>query len=196
MPDLPPLIYLHGLNSSGRSRKAALLRAAFAPRPVLAPDYPAQRPAAAVAVLSAYLHRCGTGAPPVLIGSSMGGFYGQYLARVLPVAHLFMINPALDAVALWTEMIDITMTTATGEPYRLTRADVAALVPYAVAAPCAQPVPTTLFVDQGDALIDHRIASARYRDCGRVLVYPGGDHEFQHLAEAIAVIRATPLEGK
>jgi predicted esterase YcpF (UPF0227 family) len=39
------LAYLHGLNSSGRSHKAGVLRRALAPRPVLAPDYqPTARP--------------------------------------------------------------------------------------------------------------------------------------------------------
>ena len=50
-------------------------------------------------------------------------------------------------------------------------------------------VATTLFLDKGDEVIDYRIAESIYRTCGRVILYEGGDHAFQHIHEAIAVMR-------
>lgn len=182
-----PLLYLHGLNSSSRSHKAGVLRERFAPRPVLAPSYPAHRPEAAVAALSELFAGLTQGPPPLVVGSSMGGFYGQHLARHFPVAHLFMINPALTPWDLLTRFEGQTMTTAAGETYRVTRELADRTRPYGVDAPC-DGVPTTLFLDEGDEVIDHRIAVGLYRDCGRLLVYPGGDHAFAHLADAMEVI--------
>jgi predicted esterase YcpF (UPF0227 family) len=49
------LIYLHGLNSSSLSLKAAILRQKPAPVAVVVPSYPAHRPDDAVAVLSDFL---------------------------------------------------------------------------------------------------------------------------------------------
>lgn len=192
------IVYLHGLNSSSRSTKARVLREALAPVRLIAPDYPAHRPHAAVAVLTAvFAEFARNGEAPVLIGSSMGAFYGQYLARQFPVSHLFMINPALRPWELLSGFADVPMTTATGDSYRLSADVIAATRGYGVERPCDgddDGVPTTLFLDQGDEVIDYRVALAQYRDCGRILLYAGGDHAFQHLEQAIGVIRDTLSE--
>ncbi|MCF7990599.1 MAG: alpha/beta fold hydrolase [Thiohalocapsa sp.] len=188
------IVYLHGLNSSGGSLKARRLREALAPAPVLSPDYRPHRPAAGVAELTAGLrHSCAGGAAPLLVGSSMGGFYGQFLARFLPVRHLFLINPALKPWDLLPAFVDQPMTTAAGEHYRLSAPDIEETRAFGLDTPCDgddDGVPTTLFLDAGDEVIDYRTAQSMYRACGRVHVYPGGDHAFQHMDEAIDVIRA------
>ncbi len=186
------LVYLHGLNSSGRSHKVSVLRRALAPRPVLAPDYPAHRPAQAVAGLLAWFDRLPT--PPagdpglVLVGSSMGGFYGQYLARRLPVAQLYLVNPALNPWDLFTPYLGETMTTAQGETYVVDADLIAATRPFGIADPC-DGVPTSLFLDAGDEVIDPAIAGRIYCGCGDVHLFPGGDHAFSHLDELVASIR-------
>jgi predicted esterase YcpF (UPF0227 family) len=191
--------YLHGLNSSSQSTNAAQLREALAPARFVAPDYPAHRPDAAIAELTARLIKLtGKGGAPILIGSSMGAFYGQYLARQLPVSHLFMINPALKPWDLLPGFVDQPMTTANGEDYRLSAEEIDATRAYGLENPCDgddDGVPTTLFLDQGDEVIDYRIAEGLYRDCGRILLYAGGDHAFQHMEHAIGIIRDT-LHGR
>ena len=181
------LVYLHGLNSSSRSAKAAQLRDRLAPYPVVAPDYPAHEPDMAVEQLSAFLADLGS-ARPAVIGSSMGGFYGQWLARRFTFSHLFLINPALSPWELFAQRIGETMTTARGETYQITSGLIERVRPYGVPDPC-DGVPTTLFLDRGDEVIDYRISESRYRPCGRLLIWDGGDHAFQHLDEAIEVVR-------
>jgi hypothetical protein len=86
------------------------------------------------------------------------------------------------------------MTTAAGETYTLTGATIDRTRAYAVGAPCDgddDGVPTTLFLDRGDEVIDYRVAERLYAECGRLLIYDGGDHAFQHLDAAVAVIRET-----
>lgn len=182
------LIYLHGLNSSSASFKAGELRKHLAPMEVRAPSYPAHRPDEAVARLFEFISGTDRDSPPVLVGSSMGAFYGQYLARQFLLKHLFMINPA---VAPWTLLPAFEgqwMTTASGLDYLVTRELIDQTRRYGIDAPC-DGVPTTLFLDKGDEVIDYRIAESVYRGCGRLLIFEGGDHTFQHLEEAIAVIR-------
>jgi len=182
------LIYLHGLNSSNQSRKAGVLRERLAPGRVLAPSYPAHRPDVATANLSdLFRGLCGE-QPPIVIGSSMGGFYAQYLARRFIFGHLFLINPALTPWDLLRDFEGMPQITAYGESYLIDRDLIESTRKYGVTTPC-DGVPTTLFLDQGDEVIDFRIAESLYRDCGRLLIFAGGDHEFQHLEEAIAVIR-------
>lgn len=181
------LVYLHGLNSSSQSQKAQRLRAELAPFQVLAVDYPAHRPADAVARLTRFFADLGPVAPAV-IGSSMGGFYGQYLARRFSVSHLFLINPALTPWTFVDAHLGEHMTTAAGEHYLVDAALGAQLRRYAIAEPCDR-VPTTLFLDRGDEVIDCRIAERIYAECGRIFAWDGGDHAFQHLDAALQVVR-------
>jgi uncharacterized protein len=185
------LVYLHGLNSSSRSFKAQRLREALAPRPVVAVDYPAHRPADAIACLCAFfsgLRGEPGGDVPTVVGSSMGGFYGQYLARRFRFSHLFMINPALTPWSLFREHVGTDLTTADGETYLVSEALIDSTRPYGVADPC-DGTPTTLFLERGDEVIDTRVAERLYADCGRLLIWDDGDHAFQHLDEAIETIR-------
>ncbi|WP_089728158.1 YqiA/YcfP family alpha/beta fold hydrolase [Candidatus Thiosymbion oneisti] len=182
------LIYLHGLNSSNQSHKAGVLHERLAPSRVLVPSYPAHRPDAAIAKLSDFFRGLREEQPPIVVGSSMGGFYAQYLARQFTFAHLFLINPALTPWDLLRGFEGTSQTTAYGETYIIGRDLIESTRKYGVDTPC-DGVPTTLFLDQGDEVIDFRIAESLYRDCGRLLIFKGGDHEFQHLEEATAVIR-------
>jgi predicted esterase YcpF (UPF0227 family) len=98
-----------------------------------------------------------------------------------------MINPALTPWDLFQHRIGEIMTTARGETYRITADLIERTRPYGVPDPC-DGVPTTLFLDRGDQVIDYRIAESLYRPCGRLLLWDGGDHAFQHMDEAIEVI--------
>jgi hypothetical protein len=180
------LVYLHGLNSSSGSAKAALLRERLAPHPIVVPDYRPHAPEAAVAELGALFTNLGAERPAV-VGSSMGGFYGQWLARRFPVSHLFMINPALTPWG-FKNLIGETMTTARGETFTITAEQIERTRAYGIPDPC-DGVPTTLFLDRGDELIDYRIAESLYKPCGRLLIWDGGDHAFQHMDEAIEAMR-------
>jgi len=182
------LIYLHGLNSSNQSHKAEVLRELLAPSHVPVPSYPAHRPDAAIAKLSDFFRGLREERPPIVVGSSMGGFYAQYLARQFTFRHLFLINPALTPWDLLRGFEGTSQTTAYGETYVIDRDLIESTRKYGIDTPC-DGVPTTLFLDQGDEVIDSRIAESLYRDCGRLLIFPGGNHEFQHLEAAIAVIR-------
>jgi predicted esterase YcpF (UPF0227 family) len=182
------LLYLHGLDSSAASAKALALRSGLAPLPVLAITYPAHQPAQAVAQLSTWIGELCAAGPVALVGSSMGGFYGQYLARQFPVRHLYLINPALRPWELLPRFLGSRQVAATGECYELRPEHAAATRPYGVEG-VNDEVPTTLFLDRGDEVIDYRTALAIYADQGRLVVFDGGSHAFEHLAEAIALMR-------
>ncbi len=181
------LIYLHGLNSSGQSAKGRLLVERLAPFDVRLVDYPAHHADAAVERLSQFFSALGE-LKPAVVGSSMGGFYGQYLARRFAFSHLFLINPALTPWTLIAEHLGETMTTAHGEHYRITERLGERMRPYGIETPC-DGVPTTVFLDRGDEVIDYRIAERAYRECARVCIWDAGDHAFQHMDQAIEVIR-------
>jgi predicted esterase YcpF (UPF0227 family) len=187
------ILYLHGLNSGGSSHKATLLREALAPLSVLSPSYPAHRADEAVAELSrlvsALAEECGRKSQPlILVGSSMGGFYGRYLAQEFTVDHLVMINPALRPWELLKQVVGWQHNPARNERYYLSPEMVEATRPYGVTEPLRS-IPTTLLLDEGDELIDWRIASEICAETAEVHHFPGGNHAFEHMSEAVAIIR-------
>jgi predicted esterase YcpF (UPF0227 family) len=186
------IIYLHGLNSAGSSGKAAVLRASLPDIQLISPTYPAHTAAKAVESLTQTLQPViederNADEPLVIVGSSMGGFYGAWLARRLQCRHLVMINPALQPWELLQQVVGWQFNQALDERYYLSAEMVAATRQYAV-EPTPEGVPTTLLLDKGDELIDYRIAEGIYRGIGDVRCFEGGSHTFEHMREAVAII--------
>ena len=187
------ILYLHGLNSAGSSGKAAVLRQALHPIEVLSPTYPAHQADQAVIWLSEMLQDILADAPrsdrPLLLaGSSMGGFYGQYLARRFPVGHLVMINPALRPWELLSQVVGWQYNEALDERYYLSQDMVAATRRYGMQK-VDDGVPTSLLLDQGDELIDWRIASSIYSGVAEIHCFADGSHAFEHMREAVVIIQ-------
>lgn len=186
------IVYLHGLNSAGSSGKAAVLRASLPELQIISPTYPAHTAAKAVERLTDSLlplleEDRHADEPRLMVGSSMGGFYGAWLARRLHFHHLVMINPALVPWELLLQVVGWQYNQAQDERYYLSPEMVAATREYAV-EPGPDGVPTTLLLDKGDELIDYRIAEGRYRGIGDIHCFEGGSHTFEHMEEAVGII--------
>ena len=186
------IVYLHGLNSAGSSGKATLLRERLAPIEVISPSYPAQSAGEAVTFLSdrleALLLSAGPEWPRLLIGSSMGAFYGAWLARPLGFQHLVMINPALRPWELLRQVVGWQHNEAKDEHYYLSAEMVAATRGFA-RAPVDIGVPVTLLHDKGDELIDYRQAVEAYGEIADIRLFEGGSHAFEHMDEAVEIIQ-------
>ena len=186
------IIYLHGFNSGGQSHKAAWLRAQLAPVPVFAPDYPAHRASAALRALRKFIRRLRRENPRddrlMLIGSSLGGFWAQRLAPEFG-ARIVLINPSTRPDETLARHTGRYRNAVSGEETVLTAEDVRALKAHRV-EPCNPTVPTLVLLDADDEVLDYRRAETALRGCGRTIVYPGGSHRFEHLAEALPAIRA------
>jgi hypothetical protein len=92
------IVYLHGLNSAGTSAKAAWLRKHLPDVAVLSPTYAAHDGNRAPGWLCDFIAQARVAHPGdarlLLVGSSLGGFWAQYLAPRLG-AGMVLINPAL-----------------------------------------------------------------------------------------------------
>jgi uncharacterized protein len=185
------VVYLHGLNSAGSSGKAAVLRERLAPIEVHSPTYPAQSAAEAVDTLSGelgrLLQRVEPKTPRLLVGSSMGGFYGAWLARRLGFHHLVMINPALQPWALLRQVEGWQYNAAQDLRYYLSPEMVAATREYGM-PPGEIGVPLTLLLDAGDELIDSQATADLCRGVANVHLFAGGSHGFDHMDNAVVII--------
>ena len=186
------LVYLHGFASSGQSLKARRLAEWLAPLPVLAPTYP-QTPARAGPFLREYiLTQLAERRPErlLLVGSSLGGYYGEWLAREFGCG-LVLINPALDPAGVLRPLLGENRIYCSGERFHFGPEDLQALARYDCGKPCVGAGPRLLLVDLGDEVIDSQLALTRYRDCARCLAFEGGDHAFAHLRESLDAILDT-----
>lgn len=185
------IVYLHGFNSGGGSAKATWLRQHLPEITVLSPTYPAHLAVAAPTFLRDYFARLRRESPRdkklLLVGSSMGGFWARYLAPELG-AGMALINPAMHPETDLAAAVGLNRNQATGEEYDLLAEQVGALAQYQISK-CDSNVPTLVLLDAADEVLDYRVAEAFYRDCGQVIVYPGGSHRFDHLAEALPKMR-------
>ena len=181
------IIYLHGFNSSGASAKGQYLQSHL-PFPVLTPSYHYD-PAQAMAALIGLVEQQRGEDKLLLAGSSLGSFYAQYLAQRFRLPSI-LINPALGPIETLRPYLGLNTNFYTGEQYILDESHLDSLRCYQVEDPCLDPLPTLVLLDEGDEVIDYRYAVEKYRHCGQLICWPGGDHQFQHLAEALPLIEA------
>ena len=182
---MPTLIYIHGFNSSPQSHKAGLLRAWLSHnRPdirFIAPDldqFPAQ-----AAQLLAYLVQQYPDAG--LLGSSLGGFYATWLNQHYGNKAV-LINPAVKAYNLLSELLGEQRNYHTGAGYTLTVDHVQQLLALEVDA-LHTPERLWVLLQTADETLDYRLALSKYPHSPR-LVEEGGNHAFDSFEPHIPAI--------
>ncbi len=209
---LPICIYLHGFLSSGNSLKGQWFaeqvrqknlslkaggKALAGFQDWLTPTYPLASPQASLLAIEELIRPLlnSPKTPLLFVGSSMGGFYAQYLGQKYRTPYV-MINPALNPVPLFEAHMGMHQSTVTGETFCIDLAYIQALKGLmfdSVNKPLDTTIPALLLIDEGDELIDIPFALAQYQQPNSeftVQVYAGGDHAFQHLEEAWCEIKS------
>jgi len=182
------IIYLHGFNSSGASAKGQFLKQQLGDITVLTPSYHYD-PARAIDMLQHLIEASlALDNNIMLAGSSLGGYYAQYLAHYYRLKQV-LINPALMPLSTLDNYLGENINFYTGERYELKARHLDTLRTLDVPAPCIEPVPTLLLLDKGDEVLDYHAAIERYQACADVRLFEGGDHAFQHLPDALSPIR-------
>jgi predicted esterase YcpF (UPF0227 family) len=180
------LIYLHGFNSSPRSRKAQYLERVLEERglggsfscPVL-PHWPDEALRAVERELAPHASDSVT-----LIGSSLGGFYATCLAE-RHALRAVLINPAVEPHVGLRAWLGPQQNMYSGERYELTEEHLRQWQRQHV--PMPRPERYLLLVETGDEVLDYRAAVKRYRGAKQVIVQ-GGDHSLASFPAQIPLI--------
>ena len=178
------ILYLHGFRSSPASWKSQLLAKTLADKglsakfhcPTLSHD-----PDVAIAQAEAIL---ATHGPATLVGSSLGGYYATWLAERHGLKAV-LINPAVVAPLSLEAYLGSQTNLYSGETFEFTAAHIAALRRLEV--PRITPERYWLLVEEGDEVLDYRLAVARYAGA-RQTVLPGGDHSFTRFPDFVPQI--------
>lgn len=181
------ILYIHGLNSSPASTKASQLIAAMTAMGLQAQlRVPAlhHHPRQAIAELEALIAELGR---PVLVGSSLGGYYATHLAERHGLKAL-LINPAVCPHRLFDGYLGPQRNHYSGETWDLTSDHVTALAELETPPP-TDPARYQVWLQTADETLDYRHAQAYYRHCA-LRIEAGGDHGFQGFAERLPMLFA------
>jgi uncharacterized protein len=184
------ILYLHGFRSGPQSTKAQQLAARLQERGHTNQYWCAQLssvPFTAMAQAEAAIRACRH--PPLLVGSSLGGFYAAALAArhglQAVLVNPFVLTPGFDFSLFLGEHTWFYQSggfTFTAEHARqLTVLD-----------PRCLPNPQNLWLltEEGDEVLDYRHAVARFAQA-RQSVLPGGNHGFSRWADYIDAVIET-----
>lgn len=184
----PAILYIHGFNSSPQSLKAQLLAEAVAALGQMhrwrAPALH-HHPRRAIAQLEACIAELGQ---PLLVGSSLGGFYATYLAERYGLKAL-LINPAVNPHH-WdlSRYIGPQVNLHTGEAWQFTPSHIHALAELAVFK-LQNPAQYQVWLQAGDEVLNYRHAEAFYQRT-QLKVEEGGNHQFRGFASRLSSVLA------
>ena len=174
-----PILYIHGFASSGHSNKVSILRKRF--DRVIAPSLN-HIPPLAIETLAAFIPELRT--PPLLVGSSLGGFYALYLSQQFDLPAV-LINPVTRFDLPLQQVVGFNQHYFDGSRFEFTETHLNSLRDY-------QPEQVTqdrllLLLQLGDELIDQR-QTREFLPAARARIEQNGNHEYQHFESALELI--------
>ena len=179
------ILYIHGFNSAPESKKATQLTTLMQ-RIGLSDQLrvPAlhHHPRHAMAQLQAAINELGR---PLLVGSSLGGYYATYLAEQLGLKAL-LVNPAVSPHRMFDGYLGTQHNLYSGETWELTHDHVVALAELEVAAP-QDPQRYQVWLQTADETLDYRLAEKYYAACA-LRIQAGGDHSYQGFAAQLPAL--------
>lgn len=170
------LIYLHGFRSSPASEKSRLLHARMEERGLVERFWCEQLPISpkeAISTVEKVIN--GSKNQPLLVGSSLGGFYSTYLAET---HHLdaVLINPATHADRLLNSAIGTQTNIYSGETFEFIPEYVNQLKKLVVTE-LKHPERFWLLLETGDEVLDYQEAVVHYAGAKQSII-EGGTHNF------------------
>lgn len=179
------ILYIHGFNSAPSSTKACQLVAVMQQIGLgECLQVPAlhHHPRQAIAQLEAAIAELES---PLLVGSSLGGYYATHLAERHGLKAL-LINPAVNPHQMFDGYLGPQQNHYTGETWELTEGHVQALAELEVAPP-TDAGRYQVWLQTADETLDYRRAEQFYRACA-LRIQAGGDHSFQGFAERLPAL--------
>ena len=179
------ILYIHGFNSAPESKKASQLTSVMQ-RMGLGEQLrvPAlhHHPRQALAQLEAAIGELDS---PLLVGSSLGGYYATYLAERHGLKAL-LVNPAVSPHRMFDGYLGTQTNLYSGETWELTHDHVNALAELEVAAP-RDPQRIQVWLPTADETLDYRYAEKYYAACA-LRIQAGGDHSYQGFARQLPAL--------
>ena len=179
------ILYIHGFNSAPESKKATQLVSVMQGMGLgdqLRVPALHHHPREAMAQLTAAISEMDR---PLLVGSSLGGYYATWLAEQHGLKAL-LVNPAVSPHRMFDGYLGTQTNLYSGETWELTLDHVQALAELEVAAP-QDPQRYQVWLQTGDETLDYRNAEKYYKACV-LRIEAGGDHSYQGFAQQLPAL--------
>ena len=179
------ILYIHGFNSAPESKKASQLTSVMQQMGLgeqLRVPALHHHPRQAIAQLEAAIGELGS---PLLVGSSLGGYYATWLAERHGLKAL-LVNPAVSPHRMFDGYLGTQTNLYSGETWELTHDHVNALAELEVAAP-RDPQRIQVWLQTADETLDYRYAETYYAACA-LRIQAGGDHSYQGFARQLPAL--------
>lgn len=180
------IIYLHGFNSDGEGWKSQALRKHFPNANVQAPDLPAH-PQEAQQIIECCLRN--STQSPLLVGSSLGGFYAYYNSAIHQLPAL-LFNPSLQPyLTLNDRGIGTFKTWTKGRDYHFKYDYLDLLQQMKVTAEktCEQKL-LHFFLATDDDILDHQYLPEEFPDA-QLQWFPRAGHRFSKFEKVLKLIK-------
>jgi len=129
----------------------------------------------------------GEGYKVLFMGSSLGGFTSEYMA-IKTGARAIMINPAISPSELLRQFIGVTENFEIKQDFDWNKAHCNQYQAYEDELNELQ-VFRLILLDMADEVIDSSITLEKYQEIAKVVTFEGGSHGFEHIEEAMPVIK-------
>jgi len=166
-------IYLHGLNSSSKSKTALNIADSF--NNLIVPDFNEKNVFETIEQIYKIISNINTNQKVFIIGSSLGGFFANYFGSLneLPV---ILINPLVDPDDM-NQFVEIDeFTPESIEQLKLFLPDDTSRGGMLV------------LLDKDDEIFDYTKAVEKYSNMGMIECFDGGSHRFDHLKQSKNII--------
>ena len=191
------ILHIHGFNSSPLSLKAEQTRQYFLenfPEVNFVCPQLATSPNEAILQLEGILESSTSSESSnneswFLIGSSLGGYFANYLANKYQL-HAVLINPAIKPFTLLEDYIGEQVNTYTNTVYQVTAQHMLDLKAIEQSAPIfddQQKNNYLVMVQTGDEVLDYQQAVDKFQHC-RLIKEQGGDHSFIGFDKKLPII--------
>ena len=179
------ILYIHGFNSAPEYKKASQLTSVMQQMGLgeqLRVPALHHHPRQAIAQLEAAIGELGS---PLLVGSSLGGYYATWLAERHGLKAL-LVNPAVSPHRMFDGYLGTQTNLYSGETWELTHDHVNALAELEVPAP-RDPQRIQVWLQTADETLDYRYAETYYAACA-LRIQAGGDHSYQGFARQLPAL--------
>jgi hypothetical protein len=175
------IVYIHGFGSSALGNKAKLFKAEFKEN-LIAPSLPVS-PDLAIDTLHQIIQYVLKHDKVYLVGSSLGGFYGQYLSKYYDL-QLAAINPVVDCAVL-AKQVKKQKQFYGQTIYEYTPNHFEQLCKYGTKA---NEKKVLLLLQTDDETLDYKIAAQTYPEAKKIITSTGG-HAFVGIENYFAQIK-------
>lgn len=176
------LIYIHGFRSSPLTEKGQMFQRTF-PSIVLA-SYDTLHPDQGFRDLDAIVREA-MSRRPILIGSSLGGFWAHHFASKYALACV-LLNPCMHPETTLRPYLGPVENLYTGERGHMEESDLHRYASFS----CATPDHCIVLHERGDELIPYQQSVAYFNGRAKLVLIEGGSHRFEHLDAAITEIQS------